>query len=51
VIAEGVHVDNHDMGIAPNDPERMIVGEVGGDAIALNVYPPSFDSESSSEMP
>jgi len=35
-IAEGVHVDYHDMWIAPNDSKRMIVGEDGGYAISLD---------------
>lgn len=35
-IADSVHVDYHDMWIAPNDPKRMIVGEDGGYAITLD---------------
>jgi len=35
-IAEQVHVDYHAMWIAPNDPDRMIVGEDGGYAITLD---------------
>jgi photosystem II stability/assembly factor-like uncharacterized protein len=35
-IADQVHVDYHDMWIAPNDPKRMIVGEDGGYAITLD---------------
>ncbi len=35
-IADPVHVDYHDMWIAPNDPKRMIVGEDGGYAISLD---------------
>ncbi|MBV8643606.1 MAG: hypothetical protein JO225_06790, partial [Candidatus Eremiobacteraeota bacterium] len=35
-IAEGVHVDYHDMWIAPSDPKRMIVGEDGGYAITAD---------------
>ncbi|HZO94897.1 MAG TPA: hypothetical protein VFB22_14230 [Candidatus Baltobacteraceae bacterium] len=34
--AESVHVDYHDMWIAPNDPKRMIVGEDGGYAITVD---------------
>ncbi len=35
-IASQVHVDYHDMWIAPNDPKRMIVGEDGGYAITVD---------------
>ncbi|HEV2261648.1 MAG TPA: hypothetical protein VGR69_05110 [Candidatus Rubrimentiphilum sp.] len=35
-IAPGVHVDYHAMWIAPNNPNRMIVGEDGGYAITLD---------------
>ncbi|HEV3089015.1 MAG TPA: hypothetical protein VGX96_17520 [Candidatus Elarobacter sp.] len=35
-IADNVHVDYHDMWIAPNDPKRMIVGEDGGYAITTD---------------
>ena len=35
-IAEGVHVDYHDMWIAPSDPKRMITGEDGGYALTLD---------------
>ncbi len=35
-IAESVHVDYHDMWIAPSDPKRMIVGEDGGYALSLD---------------
>jgi photosystem II stability/assembly factor-like uncharacterized protein len=35
-IARGVHVDYHDMWIAPNDRTRMIVGEDGGYAITTD---------------
>jgi photosystem II stability/assembly factor-like uncharacterized protein len=35
-IAKGVHVDYHDMWIAPNDHTRMIVGEDGGYAITTD---------------
>jgi photosystem II stability/assembly factor-like uncharacterized protein len=35
-IAASVHVDYHDMWIAPNDPRRMIVGEDGGYALTLD---------------
>ncbi len=35
-IASQVHVDYHDMWIAPNDPKRMIVGEDGGYALTLD---------------
>ncbi|HTJ27235.1 MAG TPA: hypothetical protein VMA36_13830 [Candidatus Limnocylindria bacterium] len=35
-IAESVHVDYHDMWIAPNDPKRMITGEDGGYAITVD---------------
>ena len=35
-IAQGVHVDFHDMWIAPGDPKRMIVGEDGGYAITVD---------------
>ena len=35
-IASQVHVDYHDMWIAPNDPARMIVGEDGGYAITTD---------------
>ncbi|MFN2459294.1 MAG: WD40/YVTN/BNR-like repeat-containing protein [Candidatus Velthaea sp.] len=35
-IARGVHVDYHSMWIAPNDAQRIIVGEDGGYAITLD---------------
>ncbi len=35
-IAKDVHVDYHSMWIAPNDPNRAIVGEDGGYAITLD---------------
>lgn len=35
-VAKTVHVDYHAMWIAPNDPDRMIVGEDGGYAISLD---------------
>ncbi|MHB8702867.1 MAG: WD40/YVTN/BNR-like repeat-containing protein [Candidatus Tyrphobacter sp.] len=35
-IAQGVHVDYHAIWIAPNDPNRIIVGEDGGYAITLD---------------
>ncbi len=35
-IAPGVHVDYHAIWIAPNDPDRIIVGEDGGYAITLD---------------
>ncbi len=35
-IAPGVHVDYHAMWIAPNDRNRMIVGEDGGYAVTLD---------------
>ncbi len=35
-IARGVHVDYHAMWIAPNNPNRMIVGEDGGYALTLD---------------
>lgn len=35
-IASSVHVDFHAIWIAPNDPNRIIVGEDGGDAITLD---------------
>ncbi|MBV9440705.1 MAG: hypothetical protein JOZ24_11995, partial [Candidatus Eremiobacteraeota bacterium] len=35
-IASQVHVDYHDMWIAPNDPRRMMVGEDGGYALTLD---------------
>ncbi|MDB5040717.1 MAG: BNR/Asp-box repeat protein [Candidatus Eremiobacteraeota bacterium] len=35
-IADGVHVDYHDMWISPSDSKRMIVGEDGGYAISLD---------------
>lgn len=35
-IAKDVHVDYHDMWIAPNDRTRMIVGEDGGYAITID---------------
>ncbi|HZW52909.1 MAG TPA: hypothetical protein VFF00_02680, partial [Candidatus Elarobacter sp.] len=35
-IADQVHVDYHDMWIAPNDPKRMIVGEDGGYALTVD---------------
>jgi photosystem II stability/assembly factor-like uncharacterized protein len=35
-IASQVHVDYHDMWIAPNDPKRMIVGEDGGYALTTD---------------
>jgi photosystem II stability/assembly factor-like uncharacterized protein len=35
-IAKSVHVDYHDMWIAPNDPKRMITGEDGGYAITVD---------------
>ncbi len=35
-IAKDVHVDYHDMWIAPNDHTRMIVGEDGGYAISTD---------------
>jgi photosystem II stability/assembly factor-like uncharacterized protein len=35
-IASQVHVDYHDMWIAPNEPGRMIVGEDGGYAITTD---------------
>jgi photosystem II stability/assembly factor-like uncharacterized protein len=35
-IARDVHVDYHDMWIAPNDPKRMMVGEDGGYAITTD---------------
>ncbi len=35
-IAAGVHVDYHDLWIAPSDPKRMIAGEDGGYAITLD---------------
>jgi photosystem II stability/assembly factor-like uncharacterized protein len=35
-IAQGVHVDFHAMWIAPNDPDRMIVGNDGGIARTLD---------------
>lgn len=34
--AQGVHVDYHAMWIAPNDPNRMMVGEDGGYALTLD---------------
>ena len=35
-IASQVHVDYHDMWIAPNDPRRMIAGEDGGYALTTD---------------
>jgi photosystem II stability/assembly factor-like uncharacterized protein len=35
-IAPQIHVDYHDMWIAPNDPKRMIVGEDGGYAVTVD---------------
>jgi photosystem II stability/assembly factor-like uncharacterized protein len=35
-IASQVHVDYHDMWIAPNDPKRMITGQDGGYALTLD---------------
>jgi photosystem II stability/assembly factor-like uncharacterized protein len=35
-IAPGVHVDFHAIWIAPNDPDRIIIGEDGGYAITLD---------------
>ncbi len=35
-IARSVHVDYHAIWIAPNDPNRIIVGEDGGEAITLD---------------
>jgi photosystem II stability/assembly factor-like uncharacterized protein len=35
-IAKDVHVDYHAMWIAPNDPDRMMVGEDGGYALTLD---------------
>ncbi|GAC1575166.1 MAG: hypothetical protein NVS3B7_07560 [Candidatus Elarobacter sp.] len=35
-IAQNVHVDYHDLWIAPNDPRRMIAGEDGGYAISVD---------------
>jgi photosystem II stability/assembly factor-like uncharacterized protein len=35
-IASQIHVDYHDMWIAPNDPRRMIVGEDGGYALTTD---------------
>ena len=35
-IADTVHVDYHDMWIAPDDPKRMMVGEDGGYAITVD---------------
>jgi photosystem II stability/assembly factor-like uncharacterized protein len=35
-IASQVHVDYHDMWIAPNDPKRMITGEDGGYALTTD---------------
>jgi photosystem II stability/assembly factor-like uncharacterized protein len=35
-IARNVHVDYHDMWIAPNDPKRMITGEDGGYALTVD---------------
>lgn len=35
-IAQGVHVDFHAIWIAPNNPNRIIVGEDGGYAITLD---------------
>jgi photosystem II stability/assembly factor-like uncharacterized protein len=35
-IARGVHVDYHDLWIAPDDSKRMIAGEDGGYAISLD---------------
>lgn len=36
-IAEGVHVDYHAIWIAPNDPQRIIVGMDGGYALTLDL--------------
>ncbi len=35
-IADEVHVDYHAIWIAPNDPQRIIVGEDGGYALSVN---------------
>jgi photosystem II stability/assembly factor-like uncharacterized protein len=35
-IADDVHVDYHDLWIAPDDPKRLISGEDGGYAISLD---------------
>jgi photosystem II stability/assembly factor-like uncharacterized protein len=35
-VARGVHVDYHAIWIAPNDPNRIIVGEDGGYSITLD---------------
>ncbi|MGZ3499339.1 MAG: VPS10 domain-containing protein [Vulcanimicrobiaceae bacterium] len=42
-IADQVHGDYHAMWIAPNDPNRMIVGEDGGQAISLDRGKTWFD--------